>query len=177
MSYNVNGALFGGNINFSKAGITGFSGAAVTFSTAAAINYTIGGKWQTQKAIISTTAVPTTDVVTGAGFKALLADQACTFVFTLDGSCNVGVAQGPVPVQPTTLATVKSVDDSGNFNFIPQFPAIPDTLTPFAYVVVRTQSTIAASGFVFGTTNWNATGVVIAGSDDIAVLPAVPQVS
>ncbi len=122
--------------------------------------------------------MPTTDVVTGASFKALLADQACTFVFTLDGSGSHGVAQGPLPISPTTTGTQRNVDDNGNYSAPPQFPSIPDTLTPFAYAVIRAQSTVAAAGWVFGTGLWNATGIVIAGVDDItAPLPATPQIS
>lgn len=178
MTINATGGLVGGNLTLTKAGLTGLSGSATTVSTGAGgITYTIQGKYQASKSQMSGVAAPTTDVVTGAGFKAILPNQGCAFVFTLDGNGNLGVAQGPLPVSPTTTGTQKSVDDSGNWSLLPQFPSIPDALTPFAYAVIRCQSTSAASGFVFGTTQWNATGVVVAGVDDVALLPAAPQVS
>jgi hypothetical protein len=178
MTINATGGLVGGNIVFSKAGLTGLSGAATTISTGAGgIAYTIQGKYQASKAQLSGVAVPTIDVVTGAGFKPILADQACVFVFTLDGSGNLGVAQGPLPISPTTTGTQRNVDDNGNYTAPPQFPSIPDSLTPFAYAVIRAQSSVAAAGWVFGSGLWNATGIVIGGVDDIVTLPATPQVS
>ena len=51
MTINANGGLVGGNLTLSKAGLTGLSGAATTYSTGAtAITYTIGGKHQAAKA-------------------------------------------------------------------------------------------------------------------------------
>jgi len=104
MSYNINNAIFGGNVALSSAGLTGLSGAATTYSTGAtAVTYAIGGKLYS-KAQVSGGTTPTTDVVTGATFKALGKNQGCVFVWTLDASGNYGVAQGPIPVQAAPLA-------------------------------------------------------------------------
>ena len=175
MSQNINAAIFGGNVALSSAGVTGLSGAATTFSTGAtAVTYAIGGKLLS-KAQVSGAASPTTDVLTGAAFKAIGKNQGCAFVFTLDASGNYGVAQGPLPVQAGTTGAPTNVDDSGNWTAAPQFPAIPDTLTPVAYTLIRGQSTLAAAGFIYGTSNWNATGVVITTPQNVMALPATPQ--
>jgi hypothetical protein len=177
MSYNINSALQGGNVTLSKAGLTGLSGAATTYSTGAtAITYAVQGKMPTAKAQVSGGTTPTTDIVTGLTFSVLKANQGCAFVWCLDASGNIRVAQGPVPVQPGTVGTVTNVDDSGNFTAAPQFPQIPDTLTPFAYAIVRTTSSyVGTTGFRFGTDNWNTTGVATIAVQDVFTLPASPQ--
>lgn len=178
MTINANGNLVGGSICLSKAGVTGLSGAATTFSTGAtAVTYANQGKLPALKAQVSGGVTPTVDVVTGAAFKPIQKNQGGVFVFTLDAAGNYGVAQGPLPVSPTTTGTQTNVDDSGNYSFMPQFPSIPDALTAVSYVVVRAQSTYAGSGFIFGTALWNTTGIVISTPQDIMTLPAVPQVA
>lgn len=177
MTINANGGLVGGNVVLSRAGgatanLSGITGAATTY-TIQNVTYSVGGKLY-YKGTASGAATPTTDVVTGKAFNAIQKNQGCVYVWTLDAAGNVGVAQGPLPVSPTTTGTQTNVDDSGNYTLLPQFPAIPDTLTPFAYSVVRTTSSYAGTGFLFGSANWNTAGVV-ATAVDLLVLPAVPQ--
>jgi len=179
MSTNLTSAAFGGNLVLSRAGgatanVSGITGAATTY-TIQNVTFALQGKLY-YKATASGAATPTTDVLTGVAFKSLAKNQGDVFVWTLDASGNVGVAQGPLPVQAGTTGAVTNVDDSGNWTANPQFPAIPDTLTPIAYTVVRLTSSYAGTGFLFGGANWNTTGVN-ATTVDLFDLPASPQVS
>jgi len=177
MTINANGGLVGGNVVLSRAGgatanLSGITGAATT-CTIQNTTYSIGGKLY-YKATASGAATPTTDAVTGKAFNAIQKNQGCVFVWTLDAAGTVGLVQGPLPVSPTTTGTQTNVDDSGNWTIPPQFPAIPDTLTPFAYSVVRAASTYAGTGYLPGSANWNTTGIT-AGAVDLFAVPAVLQ--
>lgn len=175
MTMNITGGLAGGNVCLSRAGLTGISGAATTYSTGAtAITYTVNGKFAPAKTQVSGGTTPVVDVVTGAAFKPIAKNQGCVFVWTLDFAGNVGVAQGPLPISPTTTGTQTNVDDSGNYILSPQFPALPDTLTAIGYTVVRASSSYAGTGFMFGSANWNTTGITCS-TQDVSVLPATPQ--
>jgi hypothetical protein len=158
--------LLGGIFLAVKAGLTGISGAATTFTTSATtLQYCIGGK-AFSKAQISGGATPTTDAVTAAAIT-LAASQARAVVWCLDTSGNPKVVAGPVV----------SLDSAGNYidGQPPQFPSyIPDTLCPIAYTLHKASS--AASAWTFGSSNWNATGLshtVV----DVLVLPDRPQTS
>lgn len=147
----------------SLAGLTGLSGAATTYSTAAlTLQYAIKGLAYA-KAQVSGGATPTTDIVTGAAFVPLLASQVCVFVFCFDAAGSVlRVAQGKV---------FSWLDTSARSVATP-FPVLPDTLCPFAYAVVKNGTT--GSSWVFGTGNWNATGIVIDTPVNVQMLPSAP---
>jgi len=150
------------NLVTTKAGLTGISGGATTFSTgAAAQSYSIGGKAYS-KAQVSGGTTPTTDAVSGSAIT-LIANQGLVALWCLDASGNVKVAAGGV----------QSLDNAGNFLIPPAFPALPDTLVPFAYHVVKGGSTTSGT-WTFGSSNWNSTGLshsVV----DIMTLPDRPQ--
>lgn len=159
--------LIGGNFCLAKAGLTGLSGAATTFSTGAAVLYAIGGK-ALNKAAVAGGATPTTDATTGAAI-AIKAGQGTVVVWCLDAAGAVRVVQG----------SVEAVDQSGKFLVAPpQFPAIPDTLTPFAYSVHKGNpsghATPLAGTFTFGVSTWDTAGTVHTLADLIA-LPNRPQ--
>ena len=148
MTMNATGGLVGGNVVLSRAGgatanLTGVAATAATTYTIQNVTYSIAGKLFF-KATAAGAVTPVIDVVTGVAFKPILKNQGCMFIWTLDSAGNVGLAQGPLPVSPTVTGTQTNVDDSGNFSAPPQYPAIPDILTPFAYSVIRAAS-IAAS--------------------------------
>jgi hypothetical protein len=87
----------------------------------------------------------------------------------------VVLLQGSLPVTLPSGSIQTNVDNSGNFSPVPQFPAIPDAVTPFAYSVVYCMSTYAGTGFIPGSSdNWNATGVVTT-QQDVFAMPATPQ--
>jgi hypothetical protein len=146
-----------------KAGLSGITGAATTFSTTAAIVYAINGKAYS-KAAVSGGATPTTDSITGVAFVPLAANQGCAFLFHVNAAGTIGVAQGGV----------QALDKSGAFVVPPQFADVPDTVAPFGYVIVKDGSTGGA--WTFGTSNWNATGITVS-VQDILSTPGRAQVS
>jgi hypothetical protein len=174
---NITGALAGGNITLGNAGLTGLSGAATTISTGKSIDYLVQGKAYTKTAI-SGGATPTTDFATGAAFRLLVAQQApaglttiytgsaCVFAFGLDAAGNTRVVQGPVA----------NYSDTSPNSTVLQLPQVPDTMTVFAYAVIKLTSATAAT-WAFGTGNWNATGITIDTPVNVGVLPATPPVT
>lgn len=148
---------------FSKAGLTGITGGATTFSTGSGgVTFAIRGKAYT-KAQVSGGTTPTTDASDG-GPITLVKNQARAVVWCLDASGNVKVAAGPaVPL-----------DASGAYFAPPQFPSIPVDLCPFAYTIHKAGSTLSGT-FTFGVSNWGTTGMshtVV----DVCVLPDRPHV-
>lgn len=189
---NLNGSIAGGNVTLNKAGLTGLSGAASTITTSAgggatSLIFMNQGKVY-QKANMAGVATPTNDAssstavaataATGAAFRPLVAQQApggkttvftgsvCCFVFGLDPSGNLRVAQGEV---------INYTDTSANSTVVP-FPQVPDWFTPFGYAVIKLVSATAAT-WTFGTSLWNATGITVDTPVDVCVLPAVPPIS
>lgn len=147
-----------------KAGLTGISGAATTFSTGATtLQYAVQGKAYT-KAQVSGGATPTTDGRTGLPID-LVANKGTVVVWGLDTGGNVKVFQG----------SEEDLDASGNFKMPPQFPVVPDDVCPFAYTVHKAGASTSGT-WTFGVSNWNATGLSHA-VQDILLLPDRPQVS
>ena len=195
MTMNINGGLVGGNLCTGKAGITGLSGAATTFTIAAVggatgLVYTVGGKYAPLKANAAGIATPVNDAgsalavaataATGAAFRPLVTQQAiassgspaialgsaCVFVFGLDILGNVRVAQGKV---------VPYNDTSAGSTICP-LPILPDWFTPFSYAVIKLVSATASS-WNFGSGLWNATGVTIDTPVDVMAVPAVDPIT
>lgn len=176
MSYDLQSA----NAVFSRAGAATANLSAVaatgakTFTTQN-LTYCIGAKGY-YVAGASGTAVPATDSVTAAAFKPLQKNQGCAYVWTVNAAGTIGLAQGPIPVALPSGSIQPNVDNSGNFSLLPQWPELPDTLTPFAYSIVYLTSSYAGTGFIPGVSdNWNATGVVTTQQDVMLGLPATPQ--
>lgn len=154
-------------ICLAKAGLTGLSGAATTFTTAAAITFAIGGKLFS-KAAVATGVTPTTDAATGTAIT-LTAGFGTVVVWALDAAGTVLCFQGSKEV----------LDPSGAFRFAPpSFPSLPDTVTAFAYSVHKAGAVGSAAPlvgtFTFGVSNWNTTGMTHT-AQDVANLPARPQ--
>lgn len=155
--------LNGANFVTTKAGLTGISGAATTYTTGVTVPFSLLGKAYS-KAAVSGGASPTTDAVTGAAIT-LAINKGTVVLWCWDASGNPKVVQG----------TTENLDASGLFiNSAPQFPDLPDTLAPFAYHVLKNGAT--GSLFTFGTSNWNATGMTHA-VQDILLLPTRPQIA
>ena len=154
-------------VNFcTTSGLLTATGAETVYDTTVAITYCVNGKAYV-KATVADGATPTTDAVTGDAFTAVLPDKGCIFVWTLSTAGAVGLVQGEI----------QSMDgDTDAFKVSPQFPGIPDTLTPFAYTVYSTAGTASSSGLRPGTDNWNATGLTVA-HQNLLTLPNRPQES
>lgn len=166
MSYNLTNAAQGGNFCFTNAALSGLTGGVSTYSTGTtAIQVSIKGVLPAAKTQITGASAPTTDVAKNAfngsstPFTPLTASTAAVYVFTLDASGAVGVAQGPVKAWTDTSANSTALD----------FPALPDTVTSFAYVVIKLGTT--GTAWTFGTSLWNATGVVVDSVVNVSLLP------
>lgn len=154
----------GGNYVTTKAGLTGISGAATTFTTANAQVAAIQGK-AIAKAAVSGGTSPIVDGVTGLAITLVL-NQGTVVLWCLDASGNVKAVKGSTEV----------MDAAGLFALnAPQFPTLPDTLVPFAYTLHKGGATVSGT-WTFGVSNWNATGmthVVV----DILTIPTRPQIA
>lgn len=140
------------------------AGTTTSYTIGATFPYAINGKAYS-KASASNQATPTTDIVTGAAFVPVPANAGSVFVFMVDSSGNVKVAQGQV----------QALDASGAFVTAPQFPVVPDGYCAFGYLVVKAGST--ASAWTLGSSNLSgATGLTYA-FQDVMTLPARPQIS
>lgn len=146
----------------STSGLLTATGAETVHDTTVTISYSINGKAYTKTAITDG-ATPTTDIVTGAAFESFGPSEGTVVVWCLNSSGTVRCAQG----------TVESWDGT-SFKTAPKFPNVPDTLTPFAYQILKASST--ASAITFGSSNWNSTGFTNA-IVNVFELPDRPQVS
>jgi hypothetical protein len=167
--------------SLTKAGLTA-SGAATTVGQTVAGGVTaniisIRGKMYSVAAL-SSTATPTLDWATGKAFLPILASQGSVFLIGFDHSGNLRAIQGQV----TPLDTVT---EPGNFLTAPQFGALgpsgsgstDEDFCPISYMIVQAGSTASnTTGWTFGSSNWNATGITIT-IQDVCGLPDRPQTS
>lgn len=146
------------------------AGTTTTFTTANTTLYSIRGKAYS-KAAVTDSATPTTDATTGAAFVAQAIGTGCVYVFGWDSSGAVKVSQG----------SQVTLDPTGAFLTLPQFPAIPDTVCPFGYLLVRlapsTATTPAVATWTFGTNNQSSVTGVTYARRDVFTLPDRPQAS
>jgi len=151
--------IFGISMAFGPAGLA-LTAAATTYSTSTAFNFSNKGVVYA-KGTISATATPTTDGRTGAALTGIVAGQCTVLVWCVDAG-TVKVLQGGIG----------KCDAAGNITDAPQFPIVPDTLTPFAYSTHRAASTVVGT-WTPGGSNWNATGMTST-PYNIAALPDRP---
>jgi hypothetical protein len=150
------------NMAFSKVGLT--AGTTTTYTTTVATDFIVNGVFGTQFGTKTNQATPTTDWNTAAAFTALAVNKGSVFVWGCIAAGTVKVCQG----------SVEDLDASGNFKVAPKFPAIPDTMVPFGYFVVKNDST--GSTWTFGSSNWTATGITVTATN-VALLPPRPVTS
>jgi hypothetical protein len=139
------------------------TGAETVYDTTVTISFCVGGKAYTKTAVTDGTT-PTTDGNTAAAMT-LTANYGTVFVWGMNSSGTVSVRKG----------STEALDAAGSFIHAPQFPSIPDTVTPFAYQVIKAGSTTSGT-WTFGSSNWNATGITSA-IVNCHVLPDRPQIS
>lgn len=149
------------------------AGTTTTFSTTGATLYSIGGKAYSTAAGTNA-ATPTTDAVTGDAFNAVGASKGCIFVVCYDGD---SAAANAINVVQSEIVDLDSAADGANATFAegaPDFPYIPDTLTPIGYITTR----VGASGtaWTFGSSNLaGPPSNVKHDFEDVMVLPDTPQ--
>ena len=143
------------------------AGTTSTVTTSNATDFIINGKFGTQLDALTNQATPTTDHLTGIAFPALAINEGCAIVLgtIAAGGVNVVAVQGGIE----KLDTV-----GGEFIVAPDFATLPDTMCPFAYIIIQNGSTGAA--WTFGTTSFGATGITDV-FVDIGMMPDRPQES
>ena len=154
-----------GTMSFTKT--VAVAGTTSTVTTSNATDFIINGKFGTQLDALTNQATPTTDHLTGLAFPALAINEGCAIVLgtTTAGGTTVVAVQGDI----------KDLDATGGeFLIAPPFSAIPDTMCPFAYIIIQNGST--GSAWTFGTTSFGATGITDV-FVDIGIMPDRPQES
>ena len=155
-------------INLGNAGAV--AGTTSTFTTTAATNCVIAGKFCTPLAVQTNAASPTLDAATGLAFTAMTPNQACALVFGVNAAGALLVCQGkPVATNLGVTTTAGSLMND------PQFPGLPDNFCPVAYTIVRTAP--SAAPWTPGTGAWAASGVSASTFTNVAWLPPRPQAS
>jgi hypothetical protein len=142
-------------------------GTNLSYTTTATAVGMINGKWVTGLTAQTNAALPTTDALTGSAFRALSDNQATVIVVGQNAAGTIKMCQGsivPTEVGVTTTA--------GAFILAPQFPALPDDMMVFGYLIARTAP--SASAWTPGTDNWAATGVTCTEFVQCGVLPDRP---
>jgi hypothetical protein len=155
----------GGTMSFTKTNAV--AGTTSTVTTTVATDFIINGKFGTQLDILTNQATPTTDLGTEIAFPALAINEGCAIVLgTLTaGGTTLRAVQGEIEALDA---------DGGEFIVAASFPQVPDTMCPFAYIIIKNGST--GSAWTFGTTSFGATGITDT-FVDIAIMPDRPQES
>ena len=149
------------------------AGTTTTFSTTGATLYAIKGIAYTTSAAANA-ATPTTDARTGAAFVQVPLGYGSVFVFCYDGSSTtaataIKVVQGSIEV----LDNGASTDGSAGFaKNAPAFPAIPDNLCPFGYLVVKVGT--SGTAFTFGVSNLATVSNVVKSFKSVMTMPPRP---
>lgn len=159
-------SLRGGPLCVSS-GLLTATGAETVYDTTATIEYVIDGSIL-RKTAITDGVTPTSDAVSGALFSLtpILPSTGCVVVWGLNAAGTVRCAK----------SRHFALDVNNSFVVAPEFPPIPSDFAPFAYQVLKASSAASASGVVFGTANWNATGFTNT-IKNVAWLPSRPQVA
>ncbi len=137
--------------------ISGLTGAATTY-TVANIPFVLNGA-AGFKATAAGAATPTTDGNTGAAIT-LTANKARAVVWALNAAGTVLVYAGPI---------VDWVDTTANSTACP-LPSLPGNVVPIAVHTLQGGPTLSGT-WTFGSSNWNATGIVIDAVVNLFSLP------
>ena len=145
-----------------KAGTS--AGTTTTLTTANAQIFALIGKAYS-KAATANEATPTLDSASGVAFTGITINNGAVIVFCRDSGGVLRAVQGPL----------SALDVGGSFIMAPQFGAIPDTLCPISYLVIK----VGASGatWTLGTSNLSAATGVTYAFVDLMTLPGRVQVA
>lgn len=142
------------------------AGTGSSLSSTGTLGFAIKGKAYSHAAL-SNTATPTTDATTGAAFVPIVTNYGAVIVIGYNAAGTLIACQGPL----------SALDSSGAFITAPLFPAVPDTMCPIGYQIIKAGSTASASGWVFGTSNQASVTGITYTLVDVVTLPATPQIS
>lgn len=159
---------------FTKPALVTGTGHSIT--TTVTSNHVCNGKFQTPQTALTNAVTPTTDYNTGAAFLPItgvsgVSGQGTVVVFAyLEGGVD---AVGSVKCMQGAVESL----EVGGTNFVrpPQFPVIPNNVTPFAYMVLK-QTSQESQAATFGTTDWDAGDYFTNAIVHIAQMPLQPQV-
>lgn len=117
-------------------------GTTTTLSfTASPLQYKIKGRTYS-KATVTNGATPTTDIVTGIAFTAIPVGSCGVFMLGYDAGGTLRVSQSASMLMDVNNAPI----------VLPQLPTVPDTVCPYAWVLVKVGTGGAA--WTFGTSNF-----------------------
>lgn len=148
--------LTGLSANFANSGVTLTTGATTISLVTALVNAVVQGKF-----------ITTTLATTAAAFAPVAAVDGTTVVsVTIPAKSAVIVVHtvNAWGARKDIIGNYVPTDVVGNIAMPLVFPSIPDNLTPIAYSTVRT----VTNPFVFGTTLWSATGVILNSATGLA---------
>lgn len=159
-------------MNLVNAGLAAGTTTTVTVGTAPT-GIVIGGKFgaTTLSASANQSIEPTTDANTGLAFATIPINSAACLLLGINAAGTLVGALGPVV--PTETGVTTTV---GAFINAPQFPAVPDTMCPVAYTLIRVAPSLTA-GFIAGSTQWAASGASCTTFKNICTLPSRPQIA
>lgn len=165
-----NNNAYGLNACFLDAGISG-TAAATTITLAAATSVSLGGIFVAVALGAKTFALVDSDGVTATATLPVLSatatsGQACTLVHCINSAGVLKTLKGP------TVDISKEGDLKGSL----QFPGIPDNLVPIGFFTVKNPVGSSTATFTIGSSNWNATSIVVT-AYDCAWLPARPPIT
>lgn len=159
---------FGNSCNLSNSGAV--AGTTSAFTTTAATNCVINGKFVTPLGVQTNAASPVMDGATGKPFLTMAPGFCCSLVYGVNSAgvlllCQstpiaIGAGAGAVP---------------GPIITDPQFPGLPTDFVALAYTVVRTAP--SAAPWTPGVGAWTAAGVVASAFQNVFQLPNRPQAS
>ena len=180
----MNIAAFGNNAGFTgvvtKPTTFTATGAETVYDTTGTMVLSLNGVLFS-KAAVTDGATPTLDANTGSAFVALIGGgsvantpgQATKFLWMVNSVGTVKVAQA---LRSPGLLAGFPLDMNGNYTAQggkPNLPPVPEGYVPFAIMTVKAGATASASGWLLGTSNWNASGVTVS-IEDIGSLPNRP---
>jgi len=145
--------------------VTLAAGSTTTISNTGTTTFMIKGSMYTKTAMTNV-ATPTTDIVTGAAFRPIVANQGTVIQVGLDSGGNLRAAQG----------TIESLDVNGAFVRAPQFPGLPDTVATIGYIILKGGATLVAT-WTFGTNNLSSVTGMTYTFHDAGMTPDRPAVA
>lgn len=161
-----------GTLTFTPLSFGCAAGTTTSFTTATTRAGVINGKFTSTLAAGTDAAItPTSDLNTGAAFVPITPNKCAAVVFGIIAAGTLAAVQGPL--EDTYAGVTTTV---GAFKNPPQFPPTPDTFCPIAYTIIRVAPS-GGNGFVVGTTQWAASSMSAATFQNVATLPARPQIA
>jgi hypothetical protein len=153
------------------------TGTVASITTTVTSSHVCNGKFQTPQTALTNATTPVLDYNTGLAFRPItgvsgVSGQGTVVVFGyLEGGSD---AIGSVKCMQGSVESL--VVGSTDFQRPPQFPAIPNNICPFAYMILK-QTSQESQAALFGTTDWAAGDYFTNAIVHVAQLPVTPQTS